>query len=255
MLSSQTVNDHYKQISEQYDTFPLVSGIQSHINRLETIEELLQLDPNTDLVVDLGAGTSEMGKLWKTKYPHARPFLCVDPSPMLPLNEPLIEPIQASSADFAVRNDIHFDAMILVQSVHNIAAACPDLQELFTKFRTQLRARGRLCVAIRPLDSSNLPLFRAAHETFAKDSLPVELIQKTLIEAGFRRVEIKSRAMPHDLPKSLWYKAIRGRFFSNLSAHSDEEIEAGIHELEQGINKGRDNVVFEDIFHYVCAWK
>lgn len=236
-------------------TFPLVSGIKSHLNRLETIEELLQLDPNTDLVVDLGAGTSEMAKQWKKKYPQAQRFLCVDPSPMLPMNDPLIVPIHADSSEFANRTDVQYDAMILVQSINNIAAACPNLQELFSKFKTQLREGGRICVAIRPLDSSNLPLFQAAHETFAKDSLPLHLIEDTLLKAGFRKVQTVDRAMSHDLPKSVWYNAIRGRFFSNLSAHSDEEIEAGIQELEQGIAKGKASVIFEDVFHYVCAWK
>lgn len=122
----------------------------------------------------------------------SRRFLCVDPSPMLPMNDPLIVPIHADSSEFANRTDVQYDAMILVQSINNIAAACPNLQELFSKFKTQLREGGRICVAIRPLDSSNLPLFQAAHETFAKDSLPLHLIEDTLLKAGFRKVQVST---------------------------------------------------------------
>ncbi len=55
-----------------YEDVPLLSDAASHQTRLEACIDVLQLDPDRDLVVDLGAGTGAMAKLWALKYPHAK---------------------------------------------------------------------------------------------------------------------------------------------------------------------------------------
>lgn len=55
-----------------YDNLPLCSDPKSHNHRLETILELLNLDPVNDSIVDLGAGSSQIAKIWKQRFPNAK---------------------------------------------------------------------------------------------------------------------------------------------------------------------------------------
>ena len=71
-MNKTDVESHYQQVKENYEGFILCSDPKSEEFRLNTILELLQIDPSSDTVVDLGAGVCKLGLLWNRQFPKAR---------------------------------------------------------------------------------------------------------------------------------------------------------------------------------------
>ena len=66
------VESHYENVTNGYEDFFLCSDPKSEAFRLETIMELLNIDPERETVLDLGAGVCKLGLLWKKRYPKAK---------------------------------------------------------------------------------------------------------------------------------------------------------------------------------------
>ena len=66
------VKSHYEDVTGDYEEFLLCSDPKSEEFRLQTILKLLDINPATDTVVDLGAGVCKLGLLWRARYPSAR---------------------------------------------------------------------------------------------------------------------------------------------------------------------------------------
>ena len=77
MIKSQVeILQHYENVAKDYEGFILASDPKSESFRLETILQLLDVNPNNDIIVDLGAGTGSLGLLWKKIHPSARYYRC-----------------------------------------------------------------------------------------------------------------------------------------------------------------------------------
>ena len=75
-----------------------------------------------------------------------------------------------------------------------------------------------------------------------------------LSHAGFV-FEQQEENMTFSYTKEEWYRKLRGRYRAVLELFTDEEIEAGITELEQSRLKDTDLVIFENKYRYFIAVK
>ena len=75
-----------------------------------------------------------------------------------------------------------------------------------------------------------------------------------LSQAGFITQQQEEK-VTYSYTKDEWYQKIRGRYRTVLELFTDEEIEAGIAELEQTTLKNTDVVMFENKYHYFVAIK
>ena len=63
---------HYERLCGNYSGIPLLSDLRTQLMRLNTCLSVLDLDPTQKSIVDMGAGTGELGRLLQECHPGAR---------------------------------------------------------------------------------------------------------------------------------------------------------------------------------------
>jgi len=146
-----------------------------------------------------------------------------------------------------------FDRMLLKEMAHHIPEE--ERAEAFTGLANLLAPGGRLLILTRP-HSPDYPLFADARTEWQKDT-PATFhpgLEDALRAAGLK-VETKPEAFPMALPKSVWYDMVRQKFWSCFSNLSDEQLEAGIKELEDGGAAAKDEFEFKEVELFIVATK
>lgn len=111
----------------------------------------------------------------------------MDPSPLLPLDDPDVIPLKLTAQEFVTRNNLKYDALFVVQAFHNMIAG-EDPVSLSKGIYSHLNEGGRICIATRPDTPFHFPWFQASHNTY--NNVKLRTITNALREAGFRNIKV-----------------------------------------------------------------
>lgn len=240
---THTAPNHFDTIADEFNgLWQMTPEYQNWMS--ETIVSVLELKPD-DRFVDLGGGTGFYTKLIAQKAGLRHKPLCVEPSEnMLSQIKPgdNLEPVHADALSFAGRS-VGYDKILLKEMVHFVT----DRKALFEGIRSQLRENGKMLIVTRPKNTP-LPFFTAAREAFAQGQPSLESLLQELSDAGMHPSS-SAEEFVFGMPKERWYGMLRNRFMSNLQNFTDDEIEAGIAQLEltyqnQEVIEFRDRIIF-----------
>ncbi len=227
--------EHYGQIANNYDT----NYADTNAATLELVLRKLNLKPD-DMVVDVGAGTGYLAhQMWKS-VGLKQPVVCVEPSEDMLSEAKLREgvtPILATAEKFF--NTQHmgtskhkFTKVLMCSCVHHFS----DPQLVFSGLADHL-TEDKLCLILTRPSETTLPFFKAALRSFAQSCPDVARLLSLLQSLGFT-TEVTTEVMQFQLQKQQWYKMLRERYMSHLEEFSEEEVEEGIEELEEGVFSG-----------------
>ncbi|MDD5717864.1 MAG: class I SAM-dependent methyltransferase [Sulfuricurvum sp.] len=181
-----------------------------------------------DILVDIGGGTGTFTSRLKNEAQLQKAY-CVEPSSAMCAEASHYPEITAICADahHFLSTPVPYTKVLFKEVIHHI-----DAQEtLWEHLLKQLPPEGKILIITRPQET-HFPFFQSAKEAFARNQPPVEAIVAQLEMSGFT-VTTTVRDHTFTLLKTNWYEMLRHRFMSDLGHFSDEEIEAGIDELNQ----------------------
>lgn len=180
-----------------------------------------------DILVDIGGGTGSFTRRLMEEFQIAKAY-CVEPSAPMCNEAAKFENITALCMDAHafMSTKTPFSKLLLKEVIHHI----DERERFWQAVYTQLPDTGKLLIITRPQDIA-FPLFASAKAAFSKNQPPYELFESQLKRCGFDVVTAK-RSHTFTIPKEHWYEMLRHRFMSDLGSFSDEEIEAGINEIE-----------------------
>ena len=180
-----------------------------------------------DTLVDIGGGTGTFTRRILDEAGAEKAY-CVEPSRPMCDEASKIGKITALCMDAHSFLSAHipFSKLLFKEVIHHI----DDRRRLWKNVYDQLPENGRLLIITRP-QTVSFPLFSSAKAAFARHQPPHPLLEAELKECGFKILS-EQRSHTFTLPKERWYEMLRYRFMSDLRVFSDEEIEAGIDELE-----------------------
>lgn len=191
------------------------------------------------VVVDIGSGTGFFAeKIFEARQLKKR-IWCVDPSPEMQTvakQRKGVYAVRKTAEEFVddLEVDQLFDRVLCLSSLHHFSRPVEVLKGL----RAHLHPSGELLV-VRAGKSTRLPHFSKAEQNYRDivENYSKERITAMLREADFE-IEVSEEKIIWIVKKSRWYEMLRGRFQSTLHEFTDEEIEEGIVELENGKLKG-----------------
>ena len=185
-------------------------------------------------LVDLGAGTGAFSAALAQAHSNLD-VLAVEPfSAMLSVGQGkyahLISTRCEDAATFAADGSMSYDKILLKEMAHHLKSE--DRPAVFGGIMRQLTPGG-VCVIVTRPQEVGYPFFEAARATWRANQPPVEEFTSCLESAGFVCVEVKEATYPVTMPLAQWLGMVSGRFWSTFSHFSDEQLEAGIAEVEQ----------------------
>lgn len=232
-----TIADIYNKVwyfSEHYQS-----------SMLANIIALLQLKPD-DSLLDLGGGTGVYTKLLYDTVGLARAY-CIEPSKGMCLEAAKIAEIESVCADAHefMALDLSVSKVLLKEVVHHI----PAREILWQYLHENLPEQGRILIVTRPQDIA-LPLFEQAKAVFRQKQPHHETLLAELHACGFE-TQLKFHPYSFALPKSTWFDMIRNRFMSDLAGFTEQEIEAGIREIDSA--HPEPHIIIPDTIIYIAA--
>jgi len=249
--SNSKTSEHYANVATSYN--------QSFVNRpdyqrweLGHVLHHLRLKP-TDQVVDLGCGTGLFSSVLYTKAGLTQNILAVEPSQSMLNHAQTLPGLTTHCADalsFVQDHAIRYDKILMKGMAHHIPLA--DLPQLYRGIYRQLHQGGILLTVTRPV-IVYYPFFQAALELWPKKQPPADPFVKQMKGADFS-VSYQTQAFPVQIAKKQWLEMIRNRFWSTFSYFNDEELEAGLAELEAKYAQ-TDTLYFEDALIFIEAVK
>lgn len=210
---------------------------------------------SSDLIADVGCGTGLYTRQLLADVQPESPIVCVDPVQamldQLP-DDPGLVSVRASAEDLAFGRvtlpvDRPLDAIVMKEAIHHVddqAATIAGLARL-------LAPGGRILIAMLP-ERIEYPLFRAALEKFERDQpSSAEIVAK--MRSSSLGVRCERVRFPIEVSRDRYLGMVRARYMSLLSAFTDDEVEAGIIEI-QSVTPS-DTYSFDDIFVFVLGLK
>lgn len=244
---------HYVTVAKSYNqSYFLKEGTDYQQWELEQVQQAMCLSPE-DHVVDIGCGTGIFSSTLYTNAGLLNPVLAVDPGrAMLDQAKNLlgIKPFCADAMTFVQQADIRYNKILMKGMIHHVPTA--DLPQLYSGVYQQLYPQGLLLTITRPT-FIRYPFFQEALTVWAKYQPPAELFVEEQEKAGFS-VSYQTHSYSLYLPKQQWFTMIRNRFWSTFSYFNDEELAAGIAELEEKY-AGQDYFCFADDLIFIKAMK
>ena len=138
--------------------------------------------------------------------------------------------MQATADDFTAHpNFPDYNKIFMSHSAHHL----PDPVTTFKTMLQRMTPDAR-CVVVYYPENNSMLLWKAAIDMFNKH--PHDM-SKPMIDAGMA-VEVHRANVSYKVTKAFWYHRLRGRVYSPLEMLTDEQIEAGIAELEATRLKG-----------------
>lgn len=241
------MDNHFDSIADVYNS---VWHFSDNYNKwmLDNILVALELNKN-DILVDIGGGTGTFTELIAHNTNLKNKPYCVEPSIEM-------SNIAKKNTDVNVYNEdgnkfserlLTYNKVLLKEVIHHIN----DRKSLWNNIHKRMSENGRILIVTRP-QKVKLPLFDAAKEAFYKNQPPYEKFVQELSEASFE-VDVKIDSYSFELDKDIWFDMIRQRFMSDLGKFTDQEIEDGINEIKQNIQK--EKIEIEDVIIYITALK
>lgn len=240
------VDKHYKRLARDYDEFLYYSPDFVRTLTARMIDKLRLSE--TDTLADIGGGTGIYAVDILRQVPLKNPVICVDPFEemlaRIPKDAP-ITPVAADAVEFSERPGT-YNKVLIKETIHHVERKA----ELFANLHRNLPDDGILLLVHVPPDVQ-YPLFDAALERcLGWHADPDELV-KLLDGAGFA-VERDGLDYRHELPKEHYLRMVAGCYMSVLTSFSDEELNAGLAEMEARYS-GQDTLEFVDHFDYLTA--
>lgn len=238
---------HYENLAENFDRAWLFSEeYQSELAK--KILQHLEFKPE-DILVDIGAGTgSYTAKIHALGGGKLAP-ICVEPSCQMAVvaeKNHGLSIVREDALTFS-RRDMQYDKVLVKETIHHIAKRV----QMWRGVRGSLSENGRVLVVTRP-QNIQWPLFIDAKKIFAQHQPATECLVEEMVQAGFS-VDVFCESFVIRLPKQRWFDMLKARFISDLSRFSDEEIEAGITEIEN-IYQG-DTIEVNDMLYFLAGSK
>ena len=183
------------------------------------------------------------------------PVLCVEPNAeMLREAEKWegVKPCHGTADDFfSSDHQPKYKKVLINESAHLF----PDPLATFQKAANYLPADGMMVLIARN-KATTFPLWKNAREKMGRPEGD-DALKAFLEQAGFS-IQIFSEKHTVEMTKVEWYDKLRRRVFSPLDDFSDEQIEAGLKELDQGCFLGKqdsDTVEIEDCLLFYVVTK
>lgn len=234
-ISHLIVGNHYKTLGPSYERLwsyeeefaaELVSDIQKSLN-LQT----------NDVVADLGGGTG----IWAEKLAKLTesPVFCVDPveamvmhssqkKNVISCHQSILPFIQGLKDGVATK-------FLAKASIHHFDDRAKVIMESYNKL--PLGGRFLIITALgnNSLPSTSLPLFQKLKESLKGQSARFNTLLIEECKTANFKVSMEEKHYLSHVPKETWFSMLRGRYMSPLSNFTDEEISAGIEELNTNI--------------------
>jgi SAM-dependent methyltransferase len=184
-----------------------------------------------DRVADIGCGT---GLYARGLAERAGRVVCADPSAkmleQLPAEDSYVR-VEASAEQItsaAVRLPYdRFDAVLVKEAIHHV----DDRDAVLHGLADLLAAGGRLLVVMLPT-RIEYPLFAEAIASCERLQPDPEDVAADLRDAGLR-VDLEYASFPLSFSKARYLTMVRNRYMSLLSSFDEEQIEAGIAEIDE----------------------
>ncbi len=247
-MTTDVLQKHYTNLADDYDTYLHYSGefVRSLTQKMVA---MLDLQPD-DVFVDLGGGTGMYSLDIVRQVPLRHRVVLVDPFPemlaMVPEGEP-VDTVAMDGLQFSERPG-RYDKILIKEAVHHIE----DRPRLFRNVFDRLNPGGALLLVHVPPEL-DYPLFDAALERSLNWHADPDELARQMKDAGFL-VERDSLDFEHEMPKEQYFDMVRACYMSLLTSFSDEELAAGLKEMER---KWADIEIlkFNDHFDYIAGYK
>jgi ubiquinone/menaquinone biosynthesis C-methylase UbiE len=242
------LDKHYRRLANNYDEFLYYSP--QFVRALTTrMIEKLQLVPS-DTLADIGCGTGMYSIDILKQVKLENPVIGVDPYremlEQIPAESQIVPMVEDALA-FS-RRDAAYNKVLVKETIHHVA----DIPEFLANIHRNLPPGGILLLVHVP-PNVQYPLFESALARCLNWHADPNVLADQLATAGFH-VERDTLDYQHKLPKEHYFNMVRSSYMSVLTSFSDEELQAGLQEMEQ---KYRDQptLEFTDHFDYLTAVK
>lgn len=245
-------DSHYAEVAaEAYEQAFFYSSPEYRRWVMGHVERYFGLPDPEARIVDLGGGT---GNFWQ-EHAGWRRVLCVDASREMlakAVDQRAVEPMLADALQFALMppEQMSYTHVLLKELVHHIPA--DNIGPMYAGLFSQLQPGGVALTITRPQEV-DYPLFARAREIWRERQPPASAFVAAMEAAGFE-VEVAAHDYTATLPKATWLAMMRSRFWSTFSYCSNEELEAGIAEVN-AVHAGQDTVQFVDRLLFLVARK
>ncbi|NES81144.1 MAG: methyltransferase domain-containing protein [Moorea sp. SIO2B7] len=245
---SDRIQNHYQNIASIYDDLWFYS--EYFINFFASkIIEYLNLS-TTDILVDLGCGTGIYSKGILKQINLQNPIVCVDPSDnmlsKIALNSGM-NPVNMDGITFSSQPGT-YNRILIKEAIHHIE----EKKLLFNNLLQRLANGGILLLLLLP-PTIDYPLFRKALSLYEQTQPHYQDMANLLQEVGFD-VAIDFVDYPLKFSKEQYLNMVKNRYMSLLSRFDDQEIAAGIAELEEKY-KNKSTIEFIDSMVFIKASK
>jgi len=227
--------------------------------QLAHVVDKLNLQPGHHLV-DIGGGT---GGFTHELARHL--VLAGDATPSVTLVEPSAEMIAQASkrsepsltvvhtdVSTFLKDKIECDRVLLKEVVHHFPET--ERNHVFKNIFGMLSPGGKVLVITRPALLTGFPFPDFFLRYWAENQPTPESYEAHIREAGFEVCNDAPESFPLRIARAVWYRMLRERFWSWLSYFSDEQIEAGVEELELRY-PGADDFEFVERVHFIVGTK
>lgn len=233
--------NHFDTIAELFNRIWYFSSEYKDFVHRHIMEDLSL--KSSDILADIGGGTGSFTHRLASEG-HLDKAYCIEPSPSMceeAKKYDTLIPLCTDASGFCDQ-ELPYSKLLFKEVIHHI----PNREHLWKRIHSQLPHEGKILIITRPQQIA-FPFFEAAKIAFSANQPPHDMILQELNNAGFQ-VTLHHRSHTFTLPKEEWYTMLRHRFMSDLGVFSDEEIEAGIDEIEtqhpEGIMTITDNLIF-----------
>lgn len=246
--SSEVLDQHYRNLADDYDEFLHYSD---DFVRTLTAKMIDNLDLHEeDRLADVGCGTGIYSLDILEQIDLKHPILGVDPFPEMLAAIPdgaNIEPIAATALEFS-REDRAYDKVLIKEGIHHVR----DREEFFANVYASLPDGGRMLLVHVPPDV-DYPLFEAALERCLEWHADPDVLGEQLAATGFT-VERDAVDVHHEIPTYHYLRMVENCYMSVLTSFDKDELEAGVEEMRTRYGH-LDTLRFVDHFDYLTAIK
>jgi ubiquinone/menaquinone biosynthesis C-methylase UbiE len=256
-LAERETSAHYTRLATNYDKNWTHSETFADWMTREIVGGL-RLAPQSR-IADIGCGTGLYTRRIHSLAAPQQPILCVDPSEAMLAqipDYPQFRKVHASAEQLTQPKDRPgaatealgaLDAILIKEAIHHVSSARrTDVIKGLTEF---LAPGGHLLVVMLPV-RIEYPLFADALKTFEALQPDPAAIADDMRTSGLD-VILSYREFALEIPKARFLTMVRNRYMSLLATFSDDQINAGVAEIDA--THTEQILAFSDRFAFVLG--